>query len=171
MIFRYIIGYSFSTIFKSSLCIFPIRSLILRILGSKIGKGSRLYEISFWNFYKNGFKNFIVGEKVYIGPETMIDLADNVTIGSSSTISAQVTILTHVNVGLDDNPLKISLPDNYSPVRIGDQVFIGINTTIMPGVTIGDNCIIGAMSLVLKDVDSGTKVAGVPAKIIGKINE
>ena len=74
-------------------------------------------------------------------------------------------------VSFDDNPLKIVLPDNYSSVNIGDRVFIGVNSTIMPGVTIGNDCIIGAMSIVLKDVASGTIVAGVPAKVIGKTNE
>jgi len=171
MILMYIVGYLFSTLLKSSLCIFPFRSFLLRLLGSKIDKGSRLYEISFWNFYKNGFKNLRIGEKVFIGPETMIDLADKVTIGTNSTVSARVIILTHVNVGFDDNPLKIVLPDNYSSVNIGDRVFIGVNSTIMPGVTIGNDCIIGAMSIVLKDVASGTIVAGVPAKVIGKTNE
>ena len=67
-------------------------------------------------------------------------------------------------------PLKKIIPDNYSPVDIGDKVFIGANTTIMPGIVIGDNCIIGAMSLVKYNVESATIVAGVPAQIIKRIN-
>ena len=149
----------------------PIRTIILRFLGCKIKNHSRIYNISFLNFYKHGFKNLKIGDKVYIGPETMFDIADRVSIGSNTTIAARVLILTHMNVGYDDHPLKKHIPDKYASVNIGEGVFIGANTTIMPGITIGNNSIVGAMSLVLKNVESGTIVAGVPAKVIGRTDE
>ncbi len=171
MLIRYISGYLMTSIVKSTLCFYPVRAAILRFSGCKIENHSRIYDISFMNFYKHGFKNLVIGKNVYIGPETMIDIADRVTIGSNTTIAARGLLLTHTNVGYDDNPLKRVIPDNYSPVKIGNEVFIGANSVVLPGVTIGNNSIVGAMSLVSNDVESGTIVAGIPAKVIGKIDE
>jgi len=54
-------------------------------------------------------------------------------------------------------------------VSIGDQVFIGAHTTILKGVTIGENSIIGACSLVVNDIPSNEIWGGNPAKYLGKI--
>ena len=56
-------------------------------------------------------------------------------------------------------------------IDIGDNVFIGANSTILYDVTIGDNVIIGAGSLVNKDIPGGTVAAGVPCKVIGSFDE
>ncbi|WP_133013586.1 DapH/DapD/GlmU-related protein [Clostridium cuniculi] len=58
-----------------------------------------------------------------------------------------------------------------SPVIIGENVWIGANVTVVPGVTIGNNAIIVAGAVVTKDVDSNTVVGGVPAKLIKIIRE
>ncbi|MDE7192107.1 MAG: sugar O-acetyltransferase, partial [Clostridia bacterium] len=58
-----------------------------------------------------------------------------------------------------------------APVKIGNNVWIGAHATILSGVTIGDNAIIAAGAVVTKDVPQNTVVAGVPAKIIKKIEE
>ena len=58
---------------------------------------------------------------------------------------------------------------NYSEhVKIGKRCWIGANAIILPGITIGDNCVIAAGSVVTKDVPSNCTVAGVPARIISK---
>lgn len=54
----------------------------------------------------------------------------------------------------------------YGKIEVGEYSFVGARTTILPGVTIGDHCVIGAGSLVNKDVPSGTVCAGVPAQYI-----
>ena len=56
-------------------------------------------------------------------------------------------------------------------VRIGDNVWIGGNTVICPGVTIGDCCVIGAGSVVTKDIPSWTIAAGNPCRVIRKITD
>ena len=58
-----------------------------------------------------------------------------------------------------------------APVHIGDNVFIGYSAIIMPGITIGNNVVIGAGSVVTRDIPSDTVVAGVPAKVICSISE
>ena len=61
--------------------------------------------------------------------------------------------------------------DKFGKIKIGNNVFIGLRSTIMPGVTVGDNCVIGAGSLLTKSVPSGEVWAGVPAKRICSIEE
>ena len=60
---------------------------------------------------------------------------------------------------------------SYGKIVIGDDTFIGMRAIIMPGVTIGKNCVIGAGSIVTHDVPDRTVVAGVPAKVICTIEE
>lgn len=54
----------------------------------------------------------------------------------------------------------------YGKIEVGEYSFVGARSTILPGVTIGSHCVVGAGSLVNKDVPDGTVVAGVPAKYI-----
>ncbi len=61
--------------------------------------------------------------------------------------------------------------DYFSPINIGNNVFVGLNTIILPGVTIGDNVVIGACSVVTKDIPSNTVAAGVPAKPIKDMSQ
>ncbi|WP_084644395.1 acyltransferase [Microbacterium gubbeenense] len=88
-----------------------------------------------------------------------------VSIGDRVTISSEVSFVTHDGSGWlyrDDRGRRF----RYAPIRIGNHVFIGTRATIMPGVSVGDNVVIGAGSLVTKSVPSGTVVAGVPARKI-----
>jgi acetyltransferase-like isoleucine patch superfamily enzyme len=66
---------------------------------------------------------------------------------------------------------KYPMIDVVKPIMIGNNVFIGISSVIMPGVKVGDNVIIGAGSIVTKDVQSNTIVAGIPAKFIKKLKD
>lgn len=61
--------------------------------------------------------------------------------------------------------------DVFGKIKIGDNTYIGSNATIMPGVTIGKNCIIGAGSLVTKSIPDNCVVAGVPARFITSIEQ
>lgn len=81
-------------------------------------------------------------------------------VGSNTLIASRVTILSHDHCKrIDNQPL---LEDVY----IGMNCFISVGSTILPGVKIGDEVIVGAGSVVTKDVPSNTIVAGNPAKII-----
>jgi acetyltransferase-like isoleucine patch superfamily enzyme len=59
-----------------------------------------------------------------------------------------------------------SLPGKSSPVKIGDNVWLGARATVLKGVTIGDGAVVAAGALVTRDVPSRTVVAGVPARVI-----
>lgn len=60
---------------------------------------------------------------------------------------------------------------NNQPITIGDRVWIGGNVTILPGVTIGDEAVIGAGSVVTKDIPSGVVAVGNPCRVLRKITE
>ena len=101
-----------------------------------------------------------VGEDCWIGPFTVLDGSGNLEIGNACSISAGVQIYTH-----DMGPWQSMGGIERSPVRIGNHVFIGPNAVICKGVTIGDNAMIGALSLVREDVPAGAKAWGRPAKV------
>ena len=61
--------------------------------------------------------------------------------------------------------------DVVAPIVVGNHVFIGARTTLLAGVTVGNNCIIAAGSVVTKDVDNGSVVGGVPARLIKTFEE
>lgn len=84
-----------------------------------------------------------------------------IEIGNNVTFSIKVTVLAH-----DASTKKILGYTKIGKVKIGDNVFVGANSTILPNVTIGNNTVIGANSVVTKDVPSNVVVAGNPAKII-----
>ncbi len=94
-----------------------------------------------------------------------------IRIGSRVTITAGVTFLTHdgstwlIRNDRDVRYQKFA-PITFAPITIGDNVFIGVNSIIMPGVEIGSNVIIGAGSVVTKNIPSKSVYAGNPAKLI-----
>lgn len=94
-----------------------------------------------------------------------------IEIGSNVQITEGVTLLTH---GYDWSVIKGKYGDilgSAGQIKIGDNVFIGVNSTILKGVTIGNNVIIGANSLINKDVPSDCVVAGNPQRIISSLED
>lgn len=92
-----------------------------------------------------------------------------ISIGDNVTIAAGSRLITH------DGSLWLISDEagrrfQYRPVTIGSNVFIGMNTIILPGVQVGDNVIIGAGAVVTKSVPSGKIVGGNPARIIGEFD-
>ena len=102
-----------------------------------------------------------VGRSVYIARGCYFDpgYAWLISIGDETTLGPRVTILTH-----DAAPKLRTGYSRIAPVRIGARVFIGANATILPGVTVGDDAIVGAGSVVRRDVPAGTVVFGNPAE-------
>lgn len=93
-----------------------------------------------------------------------------IKLGNHVTITSGVKFATHdggVWVFREEDP-EI---DNFYQITVGDNVFIGINTIILPGVNIGNNVVVGAGSVVTKDVPNNTVVGGNPAKKIKDMKE
>ena len=116
-------------------------------------------------FYTDCGKNIIIGKNVFINACRRFQDQGGIEIGDGSLIGHNTTIAT---LNHDFNPEKRA-NINPKPVKIGKNVWIGSDSTILPGVEIGDGAIVGAGSVVTKSVPKNTIVAGNPAKIIRKI--
>lgn len=114
-----------------------------------------------------------IGENVGIGFGVYIDVDgyDKIVIGDNVLIAAQVLILTHrrdiskYNRGI----LQCDLPYIHGNVVIHSNASIGMRAILMPGVTIGEGAIIGANSIVTKDVPPYSIAVGNPAKVVKNI--
>lgn len=118
----------------------------LRHIGIKIGENCRIYTRTF-------------------GSEPWL-----VSIGNNVTITAGVTFITHDGSTwlIKDKKGRRYL---FRKVNVGNNVFIGINSIILPGINIQDNVIIAAGSVVTKSIPSGKIVGGNPARIIGNFKD
>lgn len=111
--------------------------------------------------------NIELGNKVYFNYNCIILDVCRVTIGDNCMFAPGVHIYaaTHpVKAAERNSGLEIG-----RPVTIGNDVWVGGNTTILPGVIIGDRAVIGAGSVVTKDVPADSVVVGNPARVIKKI--
>ena len=124
-----------------------------------------------------------MGENCQIQPPLQINLGKNVTIGNNVSIMYNLLCMAGGGVFIEDGALiaaNCSLISNNhdfyerailtcKPVVIKRNAWIGAGSTILPGVTIGENAIVAAGSVVTKDVAANTVVGGVPAKFIKNI--
>ncbi|MFS0777160.1 sugar O-acetyltransferase [Neobacillus sp. 3P2-tot-E-2] len=133
----------------------------------------KLTNLYTFNFCNNQLTGNARNESIKIGEGTYINFNCNfvddtkIIIGKDVLFGPAVTIAT---VGHPINP-------NYrgymyaDPVKIGDNCWIGAGSIICPGVTIGDNCVIGAGSVVTKDIPANSVAVGNPCKVLRSINE
>ncbi|MFQ3800806.1 sugar O-acetyltransferase [Staphylococcus equorum] len=132
--------------------------------------GSAGENISFQSIFNcDDGKNIHVGNDVLTNYNlTILDIAP-VTIGNHVMIGPNVDIYT-VNHPMSKQGRREYLA-KASPVKIGNDVWIGGKVTITPGVTIGNNVVVASGAVVTKDIPSNTLVAGVPAKIVKELRE
>lgn len=133
-------------------------------------------------------RNFaIVGERVVLRPHVFVYDANKIQIGSFVDIGENVCLRGGGQITIGDNVLIAAgtvitsvghpiEPPRWGrsvaePIVIGNEVWIGANAVILPGVTIGEGAIIAAGAVVTKDVLPYTVVAGVPARAIRNINK
>jgi len=110
-------------------------------------------------------KNFKPFGTIHYGSEPWI-----IKMGDNVYLTNNICFITH-----DGGTLlfRNQVPDLEitKPITIGNNVYVGVNTTILPGVTIGDNVVVGACSVITKNVPSGSVVAGNPARVIKTTSE
>ena len=109
-----------------------------------------------------------IGRNVFVGGGTVLDpdFCFLIAIGDDTVISLGVMVLAH-----DASTRRHLGYSRVAPVTIGRRAFIGARAVILPGVTIGDDAIVGAGSVVSGDVEAGTVVAGNPARVITTTEE
>jgi len=144
-------------------------SHVLRVLGATIGQNSHIHsDICIYNARDWSFGNLRIGSNVYVGPRCVFDLTDLVCLHDDSSISAQVSFITHLDVG--NQPLKRVAPRRQGPISVGRGAWIGVNTTVLHDVTIGEFAMVGAMSLVNRPIAARTIAFGIPARVIRRVD-
>lgn len=138
-----------------------IRELFSELIGKKIDKSFSLFP----PFYTDFGKNLTIGKNVFINSGCKIQDQGGVTIGDGTLIGHNAVLAT-LNHNIDPNHRGDIIP---APINIGQNVWIGANATILPGVSIGDGAVIAAGAVVTKDVPENNVAAGVPAKVIKQI--
>ena len=107
-----------------------------------------------------------LGKHVSIANNVILDCRGSLKVGDDSIIGFETVILTSTHRH-EEKDVPIRKQGMFSkPISIGKDVWIGARTIIMPGITIHDGAIIGANSVVTRDVPSKAIVGGIPAKII-----
>jgi maltose O-acetyltransferase len=112
-------------------------------------------------------ENLTLGDGVCINDDAWINAVGGVTIGDNVLIGPK-TVIHSANHKFSDPETPISEQGHtLKPVVIEDDVWIGASSVILAGVTIGEGAVVGAGSVVTKDVEAYTVVAGNPTQVIG----
>ncbi|PCI61298.1 MAG: dTDP-6-deoxy-3,4-keto-hexulose isomerase [Gammaproteobacteria bacterium] len=137
---------------------------------SDIGDNTRIWQ------YSVILKGAVIGSKCNICAHTLIEndvvIADNVTIKSGVYLWDGLRIEKNVFIGPcvaftnDKKPRSKQYPEKFLYTIIKENASIGANATILPGITLGSNCMVGAGAVVTKSVPANAVVVGNPAKII-----
>lgn len=139
-----------------------VRELFFTLINKPVDETFNLFP----PFYTNCGKNITIGKNVFINTGCHFQDQGGITIGNGVLIGHNVVIAT-----LNHHPHPEKRTSMFpKPVVIGNNVWIGANATILPGVTVNDGAIIGAGSVVTKDIPKNTIAVGVPAKVIKKID-
>lgn len=140
-----------------------IRQIMGRLTGREVGEGFTLFP----PFYTDFGKNIAIGRNVFINSGCHFQDQGGIAIGDGALIGHNVVLAT-VNHALEPEKCR---RNRYAPIRIGENVWIGSNATILPGVTLGDWAVVAAGAVVTKDVPPMTVVGGVPARVLRTIPE
>lgn len=150
------------------------RAAIIKEIVGEIGEGGFLQGPIHFHYGKHTK----IGKKLFANFNFTVQDDAEVTIGDNCNFGPNVTIVTPIHPMLaserrlmldkDGNPTRFCYA---KPVHIGNDCWFGANVVVCPGVTIGDNCVIGAGSVVTRDVPANSFAAGDPCRVIREITE
>ena len=150
------------------------RSRLVREIFAEVGEGS-FFQGPIYIHYGTHTR---IGKRFFGNFNLTIQDDTTVTIGDDCNFGPNVSIGTPIHPLLPDERRSIKAADGSparvcyaKPVVIGNDCWFGANVTVCPGVTIGDNCVIGAGSVVTRDIPANSFAAGVPCRVIRPITE
>jgi acetyltransferase-like isoleucine patch superfamily enzyme len=141
-----------------------VRALFSALTGQEVDESFSLVP----PFYTSGGRDIRVGRKVFINQCCTIYDMGGVSIGDLVMIGPNVNIIT---AGHGMKPVERRAYVEAKPIVIERNVWIAAAVTILGGVTIGENSVIGAGAVVTKDVPANSFAAGVPAKVIRSLDD
>lgn len=140
-----------------------VRALLAELTGREIDESVTLFP----PFTSDFGKNIRLGRGVFLNSGCRFQDQGGITIGDDCLIGHNTVIAT-LNHDVAPSRRGDLLP---APVEIGRNVWIGANVTILPGVSIGDDAVIAAASVVTKDVPARTVAVGAPARVVRSVEE
>lgn len=139
-----------------------VKAIYLRLLGASVGKRVIFYP----GLWISTGRHLVIGDDVDLAYQVLITSDGGVSIGDRSLIGYRTSIISS-NHRVPNSMEKIFFSGHVrKSVRIANDVWIGANCTILPGVTIGEGAVVGAGSVVTKSVNPYQIVAGAPAVLI-----
>lgn len=139
-----------------------VRQILSRLFGRQVDETLRVFP----PFYTDFGKNITIGKNVFINACCHFQDQGGITLGDGCLIGHNVVFAT-LNHGFAPANRASLYP---APIVLGKNVWVGSNSTLLQGIRIGDNAVIGAGSVVTKDVPANTIVGGVPARILRQID-
>ncbi len=136
---------------------------ILREFGATVGKDVSIHGPIHIVNADGDFRRLTIGDRVHLGTDVLIDLAEDVAIEAAATLSMRCSVITHMDVG--PGPLKERRPRQVGAVTIGAGAYLGIGATVLHGVTVGAEATIGAHALVDRDVAPGATLLAPRARL------
>lgn len=150
------------------------RAAILKEILGEFGPGGFIQgPIAFhYGIHTRIGRNFLGNFNLTIQDDAEVIIGDNCNFGPNVTIVTPI----HPMVAKERNSMMTAAGERKclcyaKPVHIGNNCWFGASVTVCPGVTIGDNCVIGAGSVVTGDIPADCFAAGVPCRVIRKITE
>lgn len=140
-----------------------VRELMSEIIRQPLDEGFSLFP----PFTSDFGANIHIGKGVFINSGARFQDQGGIFIGDGCFLGHNI-LITALNHDLNPETRFITKP---APVRLGKGVWAGANVTILPGVTVGDDAVLGAGAVVTKDVPARAIVAGVPARVIKTIDD
>lgn len=138
-----------------------VRELMAQLTGKAVDKSVTVFP----PFFSDFGKNITLGKRIFINSGCKFQDQGGVVVGDDCLIGHNTVVAT-LNHDLDPARRADMHP---GPVVIGRNVWIGSNVTVLPGVTIGDNAVVAAASVVTKDVPENAIVVGSPARVVRSV--
>jgi len=138
-----------------------VRELLSELIGAAVDESVTVFP----PFSTDFGKNIALGARIFINSGCRFQDQGGIVIGDDCLIGHN-TVLATLNHDLDPAKRADLHP---APIVIGRNVWMGANVTVLPGVTIGDDAVVAAASVVTKDVPAGTVVVGSPARVVRTI--
>jgi maltose O-acetyltransferase len=144
------------------------RATALRLAGVRVGRGTTFGGAVHLSGSRVGTQRasarLVIGERCWINAECLFDASDEIIIGDEVAIAQGVALITNTHeIG---STYQRAGQLRRQPIRVGSGSWIGARSIILPGVDIGEGCVVAAGSVVTRSVERDTLVGGVPARVI-----